>query len=339
MAHKIDMSKGKPAILYNGDIPWHGLGTKVDRLQTSEECMEKAGLDYEVQKLPVFIRNEKKYRGALVPVPEKFATTRMDTMQPLGIVGSDYVPLQNKDAFKFFDALVGQGEAIYETAGALDEGKKIWLLAKLPDFIKIGSSKDTIKKYLLLYNSHDGSSKVKAKLTPVRVVCNNTLTAALSGTEQTVGIFHRANLEFNLSEAHKFLGLVNQVYSQLGEIFSTFSTQRMTQKSLIHFVNEVVPLSEKERKNGNKYRENERERILELVETGKGMDLKSAKGTLWGAYNAVTEYADHIKNAKYAGETRMVRSLFWGDGLVLKQRAFQIAADLSGINLKKFHNN
>jgi len=136
------------------------MGVQLPNLATSAEVMEHAGLDYTVTKQLLYTLADKK---RLVEIPDQFCTIRTDTTAVLGVVGSRYTVLQNTDAFRFFDALVGDGDAIYETAGALGRGERIWLLAKLPSYIRIGKN-DIVNKYLLLTNAHDGSSVVRCKL-------------------------------------------------------------------------------------------------------------------------------------------------------------------------------
>ena len=174
MSHNLNVTNNKTSMMYIGESPWHKLGTKLDKPATAFEAIQAAQLDFMVVKFPIkTVRHE-------LPVENHFATVRTDTLQTLGVVGSRYEPIQNKDAFDAFDTLVGEGEAIYHTAGALGKGERIWLLAKLPDYIRVNLN-DIVEKYLLLVNSHDGSGSVKVKLTPIRVVCENTLSMALQG--------------------------------------------------------------------------------------------------------------------------------------------------------------
>ena len=203
-------------MFYVGETPWHELATKLDRPATAHEAIKAAQLDYQVEKKPL---RAIVYHTRHSPVDDHYATVRMDTREVLGIVGNRYSPIQNRDAFSFFDSLVGSDEAIYHTAGALGKGERIWILAKLPSYIKV-KGEDIVEKYLLLTNSHDGSSLVRAKLTPVRVVCSNTLTAALDGMEEEVRIRHTPNSTAKLEQAHKLLGLTNSLYDQLEIIFN-----------------------------------------------------------------------------------------------------------------------
>jgi phage/plasmid-like protein (TIGR03299 family) len=312
MSHQIN------SMMYVGEAPWHKLGTKLEKPATAEQAIEASGLDYTVAKRPLkAIIHGHRYSD----VPDNFATVRMDTGDVLGVVGNRYQPIQNRDAFAFFDALVGEGEAIYETAGALGKGERIWILAKLPGYIKV-RGKDIVGKYLLLTNSHDGSSLVRAKLTPIRVVCNNTLSAALSGAEEEVRVRHTPNAADKLEEAHKLLGLTNELYQQLDYIFNRMALKKVTNKQLLDYVKSLIPDNEEAEKNTRT--ENIRNAILELHESGQGAEL--CRGTLWGAYNAVTEYTDHLMHG--ANPDKRLNSIWFGGGERLKLKAYQAAESL-----------
>ena len=316
MSHNLNIrADGRASMMYVGEAPWHGLGVKLPKLATSAEAIEAAGLNYPVDKKPMFTRIAGK---KLVEVPDHFATVRRDTGDVLGVVGSRYTVLPNKEAFTFFDTLVGEREAIFETAGALGEGETIWLLAKLPGYIRIGRN-DVVNKYLLLTNSHDGRSTVRTKLTPVRVVCNNTLSAALEGAEQEVRIRHTPSAVDKLQEAHKLLGLTNQLYQELELIFNRMALKRITERQLLDFVKTLVP--DNEEASFNTRTENIRSKILELNESGAGAEY--SRGSLWGAVNAVSEFTDHVQNSK--DPMKRLNSVWFGSGQRLKLRSFDLA--------------
>jgi phage/plasmid-like protein (TIGR03299 family) len=319
MAHNLHInSAGQASMMYVGETPWHKLGKKLDKPATAEEAIHAAGLDYTVQKKPLkAIINGKCH----VPVADHYATVRLDTNQILGVVGSRYEAIQNRDAFSFFDAIVDHGEAIYHTAGALGNGERIWILAQLPGYIKIGKD-DIINKYLLLTNSHDGSSLVRAKLTPIRVVCNNTLSAALKGSEQEARIRHTANAVVKLEQAHKILGLTNDLYTQLDYIFNRMQLKRITDKQLLDYVKALVP--DNPIADSNIRTENIRSTILDLHQSGQGASM--CRGSLWGAYNALTEYTDHVQNSK--DTSKQLNSVWFGSGEQLKRRAYQLAESM-----------
>ena len=178
MSHNLLMQNGQASMFYINEVPWHGLGTRLDKPATAHEAITAARLDWKVVKLPLFAGSKR------IPVTDRFAVVRrtgdliQHTDPVLGVVSHEYTPLQNQQAFQFFDPIVGQNAAIYHTAGALGKGERVWILAQLPGHIRVAGD-DITEKYLLLSNSHDGKSSVTIKFTPVRVVCQNTLTLAL----------------------------------------------------------------------------------------------------------------------------------------------------------------
>lgn len=316
MGHNLNVTNGKVSMMYLGEVPWHKLGTKLDKPATAAEAIEAAGLGFIVQTIG--LRTE----GSDLPVPGHFATVRTDTNDVLGVVGSKYVPIQNKDAFTTFDSLVGEGETIYHTAGALGKGERIWILAKLPDYIRVNGN-DVVEKFLLLTNSHDGSGAVRVKLTPIRVVCENTLAMALSGIEDEVRIWHIAHADEKLKKAHEILGLTNKLYSELEHIFNCMSAKKMTQAATEEYMKNIFPINPQS--NGQSRMHAVQERVLELVETGRGAE--TTKGTLWGAFNAVTEYVDHCRLAN-ATDSNRLKSIWFGSGERIKKEAFKVAVDM-----------
>jgi phage/plasmid-like protein (TIGR03299 family) len=314
MSHNIFVNGGKASMFYVGEVPWHQLGTRLEQPATATEAIEIAGLDFKVQLKPVKTVVNRKQKI----IPNAFATVRTDTSEVLGVVGSRYEPIQNKDAFAFFDPLVDASEAIYHTAGVLGKGERIWILAKLPSYIRVGRN-DIVDKYLLLTNSHDGSAVVRAKLTPIRVVCSNTLSVALAGTEQEVRIRHTANAIHKLEEAHKLLGLTNSLYKELDMIFNRMALRKITDKQLMDYVKALVPSNPDAQYQTRN--ENIREAILELHESGQGAEM--SRGTLWGAFNACTEYSDHVQHSR--DTAKQLKSIWFGGGEKLKLKAFQLA--------------
>lgn len=296
-----------------GPSPWHNLGTELVNPATAREAIEAAGLNYTVVKKPLKEVLELKH---FHNVFNRWATVRTDTGDILGIVGDSYEPIQNRDAFRFLDTLVGSDEAIYETAGVIGRGERIWILAKLPGFIKVHGN-DIVSKYLLLSNSHDGSSLVRVKLTPIRVVCNNTLTAALQGAGE-VHIRHTPNAAEDMKQALALLGLSNSLYEQLDAIFNRMALTKISDKQLLDYVKALVPDNEQEEDNA-KVR-GIRKAVLELYESGQGADL--SRGTVWGAFNCVTEYTDHEMEGD---PTTRLESIWFGRGEQLKLKAFQLA--------------
>jgi phage/plasmid-like protein (TIGR03299 family) len=325
MAHNLNIKNGRASMMYFGESPWHRLGQKLDRPATAEEAIKAAQMDYEVRPYPVFA----EVNGVMVPVPDRFATVRTDTREALGVVSSGYRILQNAKAFEFFDGLVGSGEAMYHTAGVLGRGERVWILAKLPDYIRI-NGEDIVEKYLLLTHGHDGKTAIVGKVTPIRVVCENTLSQAMSLAGLSVKVSHTSGMEDNLRKAHQMLGLTNKLYADLGEIFKAMSLRKITSRELVDYVTNLVPdLDPKVGEDPDKYdnrnrnRFETRDKILELVEVGRG----SAPGTLWGAYNGVTEFADHV-GRQNADPGDIARASMFGAREDLKVRAFDLAKSI-----------
>jgi phage/plasmid-like protein (TIGR03299 family) len=319
MGHNLNVHNGKASMAYVGEVPWHRLGTKLDKPATAAEAIQAANLDYPVELRP--LKAVMKGRSTL-EVPNHFATVRTDESNAvLGIVGSRYEVIPNVAAFSFFDGLVDRDEAIYHSAGVLGAGERCWILSKLPGYIRVGKN-DLLDKYVLLVNSHDGSSPTVAKLTSVRVVCQNTLTAALTGSEQSVSIRHTANAVQKLEEAHKILGLYNSLYSQLDFIFNRMALAKVTDKQLLDYVKKLVPDNEDAMKSSRT--SNIRTAILDLHESGRGAQL--ARGTLWGALNAVAEYTDHVQGSQ--NPEKALKSIWFGSAERTKKQAFQLAQSM-----------
>ena len=270
------------SMMYVGDKPWHGLGTKLDKVATSAEAIVAAGLDWKVEKRPLYAgfgNDEWKQ------LPWKFATCRMDTKQPLGVVGSIYRPLQNTEAFSFFDAIVGVKEAMYHTAGALGDGERVWILAKLPGYVRVMKD-DISEKFLLLVNSHDGSKAAQMMFTPIRVVCQNTLNVALGGAEIQAKVRHTTNMGTRIDEVRETLGIINQKFTLFEEAAKQLAVTQLTKGAWTAYL-QGLKLAPKSREEATTRLQNITEDVTRLFESGKGATMVSAKGTAWGAFNAV----------------------------------------------------
>lgn len=316
MAHNINRKNGKDSIVYTGETPWHKLGQRLAEPFTAEDALREGGLDFTVEKIGL-----QTIDGH--PVPNKFGLRRTDTKDILGICADIYKPLQNRDAFGFFDALFGKDKARYEVAGGLGKGEKVWMLAKLPgDFTVTGE--DVLGKWLLLSNGHDTSEPVRAKFTPIRVVCQNTLNAALRGTESEVRVQHIGNVTGKLEIAAKLLKSAGIYFDEIQSVFQGFAKKQVTSKILRSYAIRVVNKGVEEAFDDlSKQAQKTVNRIEELHDTGRGHDLKNVRGTLWGAYNAVTEMIDHDRT------TESVAPMMEGRGLEIKQRAFTVAQDMA----------
>jgi phage/plasmid-like protein (TIGR03299 family) len=284
-----------------GERPWHGLGEVVETELTAEEAIKAAKLDWEVELCPVEYKyfTEHPFGGPLIEMNGTDRThnvvVRPSTGTALGIVGNVYTPLQNKDAFGFFDEVVGAGQAIYHTAGSLFNGRKVWILAKLPEPILV-AGKDPVEPFLLLTHSHDGKSKVRMLWTPVRVVCNNTLQAALCGMDsEGVAIRHTSNIHNRLEEAQEVLGLAKQGFETFNQVADAMVATPFVNPHVDVILNRILGINE-DPDSASTQRLNIKNKILELVEDGTG--IAPYRGTVWGFMNAITEYADHERTMR-----------------------------------------
>jgi len=313
------MVVGKPA--------WHRLGKVLDHPATAAEAINAAGLDWSVVKHPL-------YAGEREPlaVSDYFAIVREDDWKKrkatvLGIVGRDYTPLQNREAFKFFDPIVGDKAAIYHTAGALGAGERVWILAKLPEPIRVIGD-DIADKYLLLSNSHDGNSSVQIKFTPIRVVCENTLTQALSHGPM-LRVAHTKDLHERLRVAAKLLNTTQLRFKALAESFQRMAQVQVGEDRLRQYLTQVFPDPRRKDEEPRYERalaqaQTDREWSEYLFLQGRGNNMPHVKGTLWAAYNGVAEYVDYVRFKK-ARDDRQLEAMWFGEGYTAKARAFAVA--------------
>lgn len=212
--------------------PWHSLGVIVAEAPTSEEAIRLAGLDWDVVQQKIYLQDGTEIEDA-------FANVRSSDNKPLGIVGNRYQIVQNVEAFSFTDALLGEGVK-YETAGSLKDGKTIWLLAKLPN--KYDILGDKVDPYIVFTNTHDGSGAVRVAMTPVRVVCNNTLNMALKTATRTWTTRHTGDINKKLVDAQNTLQLAQNYMEETKELFEQLNTIKMNDISLQRAVNNLIPI-------------------------------------------------------------------------------------------------
>jgi phage/plasmid-like protein (TIGR03299 family) len=320
MAHELLIKNGNAAMMYFGETPWHGLGEKLDKPATSAEAIKAAKLDWEVRKAPLYLKSGARYRV----VNGNFAVVRTDEREPipLGIVGASYQLLQNREAFIWFDEIVGQGAAIYHTAGVLGNGERVWILAKLPGEIRVKGD-DVSEKFLLLSNSHDGESSVQLKFTPIRVVCQNTLTMALN-SGRTVKISHNSSLKKRMEKAKENLGIITNRFQNIEKEFQRLAEIQMTGNRLAGYLSEVFPMPADEADELAKKRVELARRDSQMFfETGRGNNLANIRGTLWAAYNGIAEFIDYGKTRR--NRSQRLDNIWFGGGYLTKARAFRVA--------------
>ena len=348
MAHELYIRNGKASMMYVGKIPWHGLGTQLDHPPTSAEAIQAAGLNWEVDKFPLFVRFGKD--GQFFRQANRMALMPLDRINSpecpvLGVVGQEYGIVQNRDAFDFFDPIISEKKAFYETAGALGEGERVWILAKIPGSIIVHKN-DTVDKYLLLVNTHTGMASVQIKLTPVRVVCNNTLTMALSFGE-SIKIPHFPDVKKRLTEAGKVLKNIFNNYEILEKNFVAMANSSLTPTQFTEYLDFVMPVPKLE-PGASQVRVKQKERIqnqrkvcCDFFESGHENDPPEIKHTLWSAYNTITYFSDYVLSLSdkmdvsslgdqwdtYEKEDleRRLKRIWFGDSAALKMKAYDAA--------------
>lgn len=304
-------------MMYTREKPWHGLGTMVAEAPTSADALRLAGLDWTVEQRPVFLEN------AAVPVPNYKANVRDMDGKVLGIVTDRYQVVQNAEAFSWTDELIG-GDVRYETAGSLREGKKIWLLAKMPTAKVAG---DDVEPYLCFSNTHDGSGAVKVCMTPVRVVCANTLNIALNSAKRSWAMKHVGDMTAKLDEARRTLELADRYMMHLDGAALQLANVTVTDERLEKILNEMFPL-----------KDNATERQKNTVKAVKDEfmicyfmpDLAKFRGTGWGVVNAMADMVDHSKPRRDTGNYRENNWARIMDGHELVDRVTAKVMDMVG---------
>jgi phage/plasmid-like protein (TIGR03299 family) len=290
MAHEVE------TMAYAGEVPWHGLGVKVIDDLTPAQMLDKAGLDWTVNKVPTYI----DFNGQKIPT-EDSALVRSTDGKILSVVSGDWHPVQNHEAFEFFNDFVMAGNMKMHTAGSLREGKNVWALAKINDDFEILGG-DKVESYLLFSNPHEYGKSVDVRLTPIRVVCNNTLTLALGSTSDlVVRLSHRR--AFDADMVKTTLGVAHNKMSTYKEAAEFLSTKRYTDETLHNYLRELFPSLSKENK---EVMSRPAETILSVVDTQPGAEF--APGSWWNAFNAVTYATDHVLG--HTNESRMQSSWY-----------------------------
>lgn len=307
------MSANVESMFYVREVPWHGLGKKVLEAPSSKDALIAADLNWEVVQEPIFTETKELIEGYK-------ANVRNSDRQILGIVTDRYKVIQNDEAFAFTDALLGEGVR-YETAGSLQGGRKVWLLAHMPrEYIISG---EHISPYLLFSNTHDGSGAIKVALTPIRVVCNNTLNLALSTAKRSWSMIHTGDIKGKMEEAKNTLLLAEKYMGSLGKEFERLRMKQMTDKQIMEYIELLLPLEEnatsQQAKNISRLRDDMKRRYFDAP------DLQDVGKNAYRFVNAVSDFATHAeplrKTANYK-ENLFTRTV---EGNPLIDKAYQIA--------------
>lgn len=307
------MAANVESMFYTRTKPWHGLGVQVQEAPESKDALRVAGLDWKVYQREVYTDSGIKIEGYR-------ANVRNTDNKILGIVTERYKIVQNEEAFSFTDALLGKGVR-YETAGSLQEGKKVWLLARLPkEYIISG---EQISPYLVFSNSHDGSAAVRVAVTPIRVVCNNTLNLALSTAKRSWAMVHTGNIKGKIHEAQETLFMAEDYMSKLGREFEELKRQKLSERQVKEYIELLLPLEKTTSlvtaKNVKKLRDDLRARYYDAP------DLQDVGGN--NAYrfiNAVSDFATHNEPLRRTANYKENLFMKTMDGNPMIDRAYQI---------------
>ncbi|GHV71776.1 hypothetical protein AGMMS49928_25210 [Spirochaetia bacterium] len=316
MAHKIMendfMFSGR------GVVPWHGLGAVLDGVLTSKDAIKAAKLEWTVNQTPVFSSSNFAQE-----IPGFKANVRSDTKEVLGIVSDRYCVAQNRDVFAFADELIGNGKVkcTYETAGSLWNGRRVFMLVNMPKGRIMG---DEYQPYLCLSNAHDGSACLQVFLTGIRVVCNNTLQAALNTATRKISIRHLSMMAQRQDEALRTMGAASKYFHDLETFASNLAGKKV---NIGKVLDKLYPVS----RDMTKRQANANKEVKELIKTifKQKDDLQNFRGSAWGAYQALADYRSNAeprrKTATYA-DTKMARFL---DGDEVMNQAQEIILELA----------
>ena len=298
-----------------GQGAWHGLATVLDNPPSTAQAIEEAGLNWMVKEQPLYTDLGK----GLSPIPTHKSLVRSTDHQLLGIVSQQYQPLQNHDAFSWFDFLLHDGNISLETAGSLKQGKRVWILAKIKNSATDIIKDDAVEPYLLLSNSHDGSSAIWIKFTPIRVVCQNTLSWALSKRQSDLNasrafrIRHQGDIQGKLNQARLALDFARQRFAIATEEYKAMAGVNLNQQDLDLYLSLVLDTDTPQ--SSRAYSQ-----LIANFEQGCGN-----KGqTLWDAYNGVTEWLDHQRGNS---DSKRLESTWFGNSAKTRSLAHQSALE------------
>ena len=308
------MAANVESMFYVRETPWHGLGTKVLEAPASKDALQLAGLDWRVLQEPIYTATKELVDGYK-------ANVRDSDRKVLGVVTDRYRVIQNDEAFAFTDELLGAGVK-YETAGSLQGGRKVWLLAHMPhEYIISG---ERISPYLLFSNTHDGSGAIKVALTPIRVVCQNTLNLALANAKRSWSMIHTGDIKEKMQEAKDTLFMAENYMDELGKEFEALRMKKLTDKQVMEYIEILLPIEDgstpQQEKNMKRLREDMKIRYFDAP------DLQGVGKNAYRFVNAVSDFATHAeplrKTANYK-ENLFSRTV---DGNPMIDKAYQMVS-------------
>lgn len=313
MAHQIEK------MAFFGKTPWHGLGTALNEADLYDwpRTCEKSGLDWDVELAPLVTAD------TAAKVTHR-AVRRKSDDRILGVVGPKYCPLQNRDAFRWFQPFLDAKEAALHTAGSLCDGARVWVLAKLSRDPLVIAPGDEVEKFILLSHGHDGSLAVRVGFTPIRVVCANTLALShRADASKLIRVKHSASLHENLANIREVMNVANAEFEATAEQYRLLVRKSVNKNDLRKYVRLVLKVDGKKLSTRMK---NTIEDIIRLCESGRGNDLASVRGTLWTAYNGVSEWLTYRRGNS---EANRLNSLWFGDSANLNRNALETALSMA----------
>jgi phage/plasmid-like protein (TIGR03299 family) len=305
MAHNVE------TMAYAGEVPWHGLGKEVIADLSPEQMLREAGIDWTVKKYPAMIvlNDDVKEIG-------RNALVRSSDNSILDVVTDDWNPVQNQEAFEFFNEYVNAGDMEMHTAGSLQEGRIVWGLAKVKESFELFKS-DRIDSYLLFTNFHKYGFSTDIRFTPIRVVCNNTLTLSLNGKVDRMAKFsHRR--EFDPEQAKEVLGIATDKLQKYKEMAEFLGSKRAKGEHVVDYFKRLFPT------NGAKDMSKNASTALSVVDSQPGAEY--AQGTWWPVFNAVTYTTDHLMGRTQEGR---ITSSWYGPNKKLKTKALELAVEMA----------
>ena len=318
MAHELEFVNGEAQMAYAGDLPWHGLGTKVSNDLTPQQIMQKAGVDWKVREVESFV----EFDGKRMATGQKSLIRETDG-KILTNVGKDWHPCQNETAFEFFNEYVLAGDMEMHTAGSLKGGQYVWALAKVKESFDLFGG-DQVDSYMLFSNPHVYGKSIDVRFTPIRVVCNNTLTFALdTASQRAVKVGHRA--QFNPDMVKEQLGIAHEKFAKYKEMAQFLGSKRVKVEDLLNYYNEVFPLTSGKDKQEQVTAESisrQAKNALEVLETQPGAEF--AEGSWWQAFNSVTYVTDHLQGRN--ADNRL-HSQWYGQNQLRKVKAAEKAVE------------
>jgi len=314
MSHEVE------TMAYAGQVPWHGLGTKVAADLTPRQMQKQAGLDWSVVKRPSFVT----FDGDMIETGTNALLRESDNTVLSPSVGDGWEPVQNSEAFDFFNEFCLAGDMEMHTAGSLKNGQIVWVLAKIKESFDV-LGEDRVDNYMLFSNPHQYGKSLNVRMTPTRVVCNNTLTMSLNGaTNNEVKLNHRR--EFNSDLVKDQMGLAHEKFEQYRDAARFMASKKAKFSDLITFYNEVFPAANTKKKEAKEYADlsTTAKTAFDVLETQPGADM--AMGTWWNALNSVTFITDHKLGR--STDARMA-SAWFGINQTRKLKATNIALEMA----------